>query len=214
MKHFFVLATVPIFFLSTALPCHATGGNDHRLVVHTADGKRTIFADNPRLTISATTVTVTTAATKVCYETPDLTRFTLEDDSGNSVDTTYWLVISLHDGTIDAYPFTTHPKITFNDGTFTVSSMAHTIDYAISSIERFHLTDHLEGKATNADVNGDGSVDVADISTVISVMAGGAGSINPTQQDSDTLLQAADVNNDGIVDVADIASIIDVMASN
>ena len=54
-----------------------------------------------------------------------------------------------------------------------------------------------------ADVNRDGTVDVADIATVISVMAGIVGS-GPAD--------AADVNGDGTVDVADIASIISRMA--
>ena len=52
------------------------------------------------------------------------------------------------------------------------------------------------------DVNNDNSVDVADISTVIDVMAGRA----------HWYKAAADVNDDGNVDVADAASIIDVMA--
>ena len=50
------------------------------------------------------------------------------------------------------------------------------------------------------DVNGDGTVDVADISAVISVMAGVA------------VYEAADVNGDGNVDVADISNIISIMA--
>ncbi|MBR2237306.1 MAG: dockerin type I repeat-containing protein [Prevotella sp.] len=54
--------------------------------------------------------------------------------------------------------------------------------------------------AVKGDVNGDGSVDVADISAVISVMAG-------TSE-----YEAADVNEDGTVDVADISSIISIMA--
>lgn len=53
----------------------------------------------------------------------------------------------------------------------------------------------------NGDVNGDGSVNVADISTVIDVMAG-------TEN-----IPEADVNGDGEVNVADISSIIDIMAS-
>ena len=52
------------------------------------------------------------------------------------------------------------------------------------------------------DVNNDNSVDVADISTVIDVMAGRA----------HWYKAAADVNDDGNMDVADVASIIDVMA--
>ena len=58
------------------------------------------------------------------------------------------------------------------------------------------------GEATSiyGDVNGDGSVDVADIASVISVMAGSAD------------YEAADVNGDGSIDVADIATIISIMA--
>jgi hypothetical protein len=54
-----------------------------------------------------------------------------------------------------------------------------------------------------ADVNGDGSVDVADISSIISYMSGAS---------EDIPLENADVNGDGVVDVADIASVISVMA--
>ena len=54
------------------------------------------------------------------------------------------------------------------------------------------------------DVNGDFVVDVADIATVISVMASGNAGVSSA---------SADVNGDGIVDVADIATIIDEMAA-
>ena len=50
------------------------------------------------------------------------------------------------------------------------------------------------------DVNGDGTVDVADISSIISVMAGDGEYAN------------ADVNGDGTVDVADISTVISIMA--
>lgn len=63
-----------------------------------------------------------------------------------------------------------------------------------------------ESAAITGDVNGDLTVDVADIATVIDVMANGAGATS-------TLRQAADVNGDGTVDVADIATIIDEMAA-
>ena len=53
------------------------------------------------------------------------------------------------------------------------------------------------------DVNGDQTVDVADIASVIDCMAG--------SEDVDK--QAADVNGDGTVDVADIGEIIDAMAA-
>ena len=59
-------------------------------------------------------------------------------------------------------------------------------------------------KITSCDVNGDGKVDVADIATVIDVMAG--------KGDAATK-KAADVNGDGNVDVADIATVITEMAA-
>ena len=61
-------------------------------------------------------------------------------------------------------------------------------------------------KANKAgDVNGDFTIDVADIATVISVMAGDA--------TLGGVAHYADVNGDGTVDVADIATIIDEMAA-
>ena len=53
------------------------------------------------------------------------------------------------------------------------------------------------------DVNGDGAVDVADVSAVISVMADNM---------AGTYAARADVNGDGTVDVADISKIISIMA--
>ena len=58
---------------------------------------------------------------------------------------------------------------------------------------------HIHG-----DVNGDGIVDVADIATLIDVMAG---------KGTAALIAVADVNGDTIVDVADIATIITIMAA-
>ncbi len=58
-------------------------------------------------------------------------------------------------------------------------------------------------KGVPGDVNGDGAVNVADISTVISVMSG---------TESEETEKAADVNGDGNVDVADISTIISIMA--
>ena len=54
--------------------------------------------------------------------------------------------------------------------------------------------------AVKGDVNGDGQVDVADISAIISDMAG------------TTKYKDADVNGDNVVNVADIAAVIDIMA--
>ena len=57
---------------------------------------------------------------------------------------------------------------------------------------------------TKGDVNNDGAVDVADISAIISCMAG----------DTNVNEKAADVNGDGAVDVADISSVISIMAES
>ena len=57
------------------------------------------------------------------------------------------------------------------------------------------------GDQPKGDVNGDQAVDVADIATVISVMAKGNNDLS------------SDVNGDGVVDVADIATIISEMAA-
>jgi hypothetical protein len=64
-------------------------------------------------------------------------------------------------------------------------------------------TDKYTEELKKGDVNGDGVVDVADIATIIDVMAG----------KGDAATQAAaDVNGDTQVDVADIATVIDIMA--
>ena len=70
-------------------------------------------------------------------------------------------------------------------------------------VDNFRLTYYGAQKPAEGlqgDVNADGSVDVADISAVISVMAG------------DSSYPNADVNGDGTVDVADISNIITIMA--
>ena len=61
------------------------------------------------------------------------------------------------------------------------------------------------GEGKTGDVNGDNTVDVADIAAVIDVMA------KATTPDA-SASGPADVNGDGTVDVADIAAIIDIMA--
>ena len=61
------------------------------------------------------------------------------------------------------------------------------------------------GKSIKGDVNGDGSVDVADIGCIIDVMAGTG---------DEKLKAAADVNGDNSVDVADIGEVIDIMAAS
>jgi len=72
----------------------------------------------------------------------------------------------------------------------------------------------LAAAALPGDVNGDGTVDVADIAAIINVMANSTGSQSgsaPNPQ-SDTAPNPADVNGDGTVDVADISTVIGIMA--
>jgi len=76
---------------------------------------------------------------------------------------------------------------------------------------RCSLRDYLpqggEHETKKGDVNGDGIVDVADISAVIAVMASSDVGEGPVPARKE-----ADVNGDGIVDVADISAVISVMA--
>ena len=77
-----------------------------------------------------------------------------------------------------------------------------------NDISKFYVTDEVESMMTigtpalRGDVNGDGTVDVADITSVISVMAGNTAIAH----------SAADVNGDGSVDATDITTIISIMA--
>ena len=73
------------------------------------------------------------------------------------------------------------------------------ISWAGKTIADFH---EKPADTLNGDVNGDGAVNVADISAIISVMAGTAN------------YDKADVNGDGAVNVADISSVITIMAGN
>ena len=83
--------------------------------------------------------------------------------------------------------------------------------YVPKGRKEYYLSEPLWGRfhsireiGEEGDVNGDNTIDVADIATVIDIMAGSA----------DVSSASADVNGDGTVDVADIAAIIDVMAAN
>ena len=73
------------------------------------------------------------------------------------------------------------------------------------------ISDALSGSRRKGDVNGDGIVDVADIASIISVMAGSAAPQSGTAPNAAP--NPADVNGDGTVDVADIACVISIMAS-
>ena len=85
--------------------------------------------------------------------------------------------------------------------TITVSGAETDYRLAPSSVSYTVYINVREG-----DVNRDGMVDVADISTILSVMAGSG---LPEGQTS-----PADVNNDKTVDVADISSVLSIMAAS
>ena len=70
----------------------------------------------------------------------------------------------------------------------------------LAFFDDFTFTGLFNGK--KGDVNGDGTVDVADIASIIDVMSG------------TITLEDADVNGDGTIDVADIASVISIMAGD
>ena len=88
-------------------------------------------------------------------------------------------------------------------GAFKVNFMGSDVD-----VQKIEITGYYAQKDNEkddddltGDVNGDGSVDVADISAIINVMAGLA------------TWDKADVNGDGTVDVADISRVINIMAN-
>jgi len=94
------------------------------------------------------------------------------------------------------------------DGTVTITTKGNEArTYNVKGEETldggtFRLVTITEESGIKGDVNGDGIVDVADISAVINVMAEG------------TENKSADVNGDALVDVADISAIIYIMANN
>ena len=89
-------------------------------------------------------------------------------------------------------------KVKFKDGKVIITSITGSKAYEKDDILR------ITYNYINSDVNGDYAIDVADIATVISIMAGS----------SDVSSLYADVNRDGVVDVADIATIISAMAGS
>ena len=103
------------------------------------------------------------------------------------------------DGTTTGLTLGAECTVKFQDDRVLLSSPLQSASYAKADVLRFTYT------VLREDVNGDSKVDVADIASVISVMAGeGSGSV-PARLE-------ADVNGDGAVDVADIATVIGKMA--
>lgn len=59
---------------------------------------------------------------------------------------------------------------------------------------------------TLGDVNDDGTINVADVTSILSIMAG--------NQSGSLIQEAADVNEDGTINVADVTSVLSIMAGN
>ena len=83
------------------------------------------------------------------------------------------------------------------------------VNAAKSTIRPYGAADAVRG-----DANGDGTVDVADISAIITIMA----TATTPDASATTIPDAsasgpADVNGDGVIDVADISAVITIMAS-
>ena len=89
-------------------------------------------------------------------------------------------------------------EFTLTGGTYTFQKYSGTGNIMIASIEIAPATEGVKG-----DVNADGVVDVADISSILTVMAGDTSKFTEKQ---------ADVNADGSVDVADISTVLTIMA--
>ena len=126
------------------------------------------------------------------------------DDHSDIVWAEFTLVLNKEGKTMEA------STGTINDLTWTGS--ANSITFSVNSGKgHMQLSQLMVKRATSdpdpirGDVNGDGTVDVADIAAIIDVMAGAT---VPEASASGT----ADVNGDGTVDVADIAAVIDIMA--
>ena len=111
--------------------------------------------------------------------------------------------IRLSDGTALPYDNVWQTDRTFLDGReWLYENRIHFVGNFSGGSETFLLT----FTTNNGDVNGDGVVDVADIASIITIMAGHGLVTDPVNA-------RADVDGDGSVDVADIAVVISVMAS-
>ena len=93
-------------------------------------------------------------------------------------------------------------------GILTTEAMGDTLTYVVNLTASVMQVERTPDEhSVKGDVNGDGVVDVADIASIISCMAGEKA--EETEGDDPN---PADVNGDGVVDVADISSVISIMA--
>ena len=86
--------------------------------------------------------------------------------------------------------------------------IAETVEFQSQGLEGMPSSpfDLTSAKYTPGDVNDDGSINIADVTSILSIMAG---------NQSDSLIrEAADVNDDGAINVADVTSVLSIMAGN
>ena len=142
-----------------------------------------------------------------------LTIYSVRSDATTTTRTSYWKEVAGKTFTeatatlIDLDATRDNP----NAISFTLDNVEQQVTFTNTGEQQcviLYLEYHYGGDAKKGDVNGDGTVDVADIATIISVMAA------TTNPQSGTAPNPADVNGDGIVDVADIATVISIMAAN
>ena len=89
-----------------------------------------------------------------------------------------------------------------------IKRIAETVDFESQGLEGMPSSpfDLTSAKYTPGDVNDDGSINIADVTSILSIMAG---------NQSDSLIkEAADVNGDGVINVADVTSVLSIMAGN
>ena len=115
------------------------------------------------------------------------------------------LLVCMKDGTTSRFMLREQkPVITFPQGIVLVNYLDNA-EEAYMVFEPVKVDRLLMKTLEPGDVNDDSVVDVADISTVINVMAG--------TLEVNWMSKAADVNGDGVVDVADISAVISIMAA-
>ena len=85
-----------------------------------------------------------------------------------------------------------------------VAMLINTTTGEVVNAAKAGILPHGAAETVKGDVNGDGAVNVADISAIINVMAGNGGFSH----------DHADVNGDGAVNVADISAVINIMANS
>ena len=89
-----------------------------------------------------------------------------------------------------------------------IKRIAETVDFESQGLEGMPSSpfDLTSAKYTPGDVNDDGSINIADVTSILSIMAG---------NQSDSLIrEAAYVNDDGAINVADVTSVLSIMAGN